>query len=78
MTTGIEKRIRPMTTGIEKRIRPMTTGLEKTYKTNDNWHRKKRIRPMTTGIEKPYGWIGQQSSSGFINLAPSILHYNWF
>ena len=25
-----------------------------------------------------YGWIGQQSSSGFINLAPSILHYNWF
>jgi hypothetical protein len=32
-----------------------------------------------TGI-KPgdYGWIGQQSSSGFINLAPSILHYDWF
>jgi hypothetical protein len=25
-----------------------------------------------------YGWIGQQSGSGFINLAPSILHYNWF
>ena len=25
-----------------------------------------------------YGWIGQQPSSGFINLAPSILHYNWF
>jgi hypothetical protein len=25
-----------------------------------------------------YGWTGQQSSSGFINLAPSILHYNWF
>jgi hypothetical protein len=25
-----------------------------------------------------YGWIGQQSSSGFCDLAPSILHYNWF
>jgi hypothetical protein len=25
-----------------------------------------------------YGWIGQQPGSGFINLAPSILHYNWF
>jgi hypothetical protein len=25
-----------------------------------------------------YGWTGQQSGSGFINLAPSILHYNWF
>jgi hypothetical protein len=25
-----------------------------------------------------YGWIGQQSGSGFSDLAPSILHYNWF
>jgi hypothetical protein len=25
-----------------------------------------------------YGWTGQQSSSGFFDLAPSILHYNWF
>jgi hypothetical protein len=25
-----------------------------------------------------YGWMGQQSSSGFCDLAPSILHYNWF
>jgi hypothetical protein len=25
-----------------------------------------------------YGWIGHKSGSGFINLAPSILHYNWF
>jgi hypothetical protein len=25
-----------------------------------------------------YGWIGQEPSSGFCNLAPSILHYNWF
>jgi hypothetical protein len=25
-----------------------------------------------------YGWIGQQPSSGFSDLAPSILHYNWF
>jgi hypothetical protein len=25
-----------------------------------------------------YGWTGQQSGSGFCNLAPSILHYNWF
>jgi hypothetical protein len=24
------------------------------------------------------GWIGQQSGSGFCDLAPSILHYNWF
>jgi hypothetical protein len=23
-------------------------------------------------------WIGQQSSSGFSDLAPLILHYNWF
>ena len=27
---------------------------------------------------KEYGWIGQQSGSGFSDLAPSILHYNWF
>jgi hypothetical protein len=25
-----------------------------------------------------YGWIGQEAGSGFINLAPSILHYDWF
>jgi hypothetical protein len=25
-----------------------------------------------------YGWTGQQSSSGFFDLAPLILHYNWF
>jgi hypothetical protein len=25
-----------------------------------------------------YGWTGQQSGSGFSDLAPSILHYNWF
>jgi hypothetical protein len=25
-----------------------------------------------------YGWIGHKSGSGFINLAPSILHYDWF
>jgi hypothetical protein len=25
-----------------------------------------------------YGWTGQQPSSGFCDLAPSILHYNWF
>jgi hypothetical protein len=25
-----------------------------------------------------YGWFGQQSGSGFSDLAPSILHYNWF
>ena len=25
-----------------------------------------------------YGWIGQESGSGFSDLAPSILHYNWF
>jgi hypothetical protein len=28
--------------------------------------------------DETYGWIGQQSSSGFSDLAPSILHYNWF
>jgi hypothetical protein len=27
---------------------------------------------------KGYGWTGQQPSSGFCDLAPSILHYNWF
>jgi hypothetical protein len=25
-----------------------------------------------------YGWTGQQPGSGFFDLAPSILHYNWF
>jgi hypothetical protein len=25
-----------------------------------------------------YGWTGQRSGSGFSDLAPSILHYNWF
>jgi hypothetical protein len=28
--------------------------------------------------KKEYGWTGQQSGSGFCDLAPSILHYNWF
>jgi hypothetical protein len=49
-------------------------------------------RPWGTGIGKGigigpqaarsanrfYGWTGQQPGSGFFNLAPSILHYNWF
>jgi hypothetical protein len=25
-----------------------------------------------------YGWTGQETGSGFCDLAPSILHYNWF
>jgi hypothetical protein len=25
-----------------------------------------------------YGWIGHKSSSGFSDLAPAMLHYNWF
>jgi hypothetical protein len=25
-----------------------------------------------------YGWIGHKSGSGFSDLAPSILYYNWF
>jgi hypothetical protein len=25
-----------------------------------------------------YGWTGQEPSSGFSDLTPSILHYNWF
>jgi hypothetical protein len=25
-----------------------------------------------------YGWTGHKSGSGFSDLAPSILHYNWF
>jgi hypothetical protein len=29
----------------------------------------------TLGI---YGWTGQEPSSGFSDLTPSILHYNWF
>jgi hypothetical protein len=28
--------------------------------------------------KQAYGWIGQQPSSGFCDLAPSILHYSWF
>jgi hypothetical protein len=30
------------------------------------------------GYGPGYGWILQQSSSGFSDLAPLILHYNWF
>jgi hypothetical protein len=30
------------------------------------------------GLQLDYGWTGQQSGSGFSDLAPSILHYNWF
>jgi hypothetical protein len=33
---------------------------------------------LFAALEASYGWTGQQSGSGFINLAPSILHYNWF
>jgi hypothetical protein len=25
-----------------------------------------------------YGWTGHKSGSGFFDLTPSILHYNWF
>jgi hypothetical protein len=25
-----------------------------------------------------YGWTGQETGSGLSDLAPSILHYNWF
>jgi hypothetical protein len=25
-----------------------------------------------------YGWTGHKSGSGFSDLAPSILYYNWF
>jgi hypothetical protein len=25
-----------------------------------------------------YGWIGHKPGSGFSDLAPAILHYNWF
>jgi hypothetical protein len=32
--------------------------------------------PVIEGVD--YGWTGQQSGSGFSDLAPSILHYNWF
>jgi hypothetical protein len=34
--------------------------------------------PTPMFVRKAYGWTGQQSSSGFSDLAPSILHYNWF
>jgi hypothetical protein len=26
----------------------------------------------------PYGWIPHNASFGFLDLAPSILHSNWF
>jgi hypothetical protein len=29
-------------------------------------------------LPSKYGWTGQQSGSGFSDLASSILHYNWF
>jgi hypothetical protein len=29
-------------------------------------------------MNRAYGWIGQQSGSGFSDLAPSTLHYNMF
>jgi hypothetical protein len=35
-------------------------------------------RNNTTAAVRCYGWTGQQPSSGFCDLAPSILHYNWF
>jgi hypothetical protein len=31
-----------------------------------------------TTVRLLYGWTGQETGSGFINLAPSILHYDWF
>jgi hypothetical protein len=34
--------------------------------------------PMICLRQPSYGWIGQQSGSGVCDLAPSILHYNWF
>jgi hypothetical protein len=35
--------------------------------------RRCRLQQRTT-----YGWTGHKSGSGFSDLAPSILHYNWF
>ena len=36
------------------------------------------MHPVLNGRDPIYGWIGQQSGSGLSDLAPSILHYNWF
>jgi hypothetical protein len=36
-------------------------------------------KPTQAAVAKTtYGWTGHKSSSGFSDLAPSILHYNWF
>jgi hypothetical protein len=37
-----------------------------------------KVFDHTTEPPLMYGWIGQQSGSDFSDLAPSILHYNWF
>jgi hypothetical protein len=29
-------------------------------------------------VAADYGWTGHKSGSGFSDLAPSILYYNWF
>jgi hypothetical protein len=34
--------------------------------------------PGVYNMYAPYGWTGHKSGSGFSDLAPSILHYNWF
>jgi hypothetical protein len=62
----------------------LTTGKGNKHTSNTNellvkltvirWkHARERI-----DLQEAYGWTGQQSSSGFSDLAPSILHYNWF
>jgi hypothetical protein len=37
-----------------------------------------RLSPWIADVRGGYGWTGQETGSGFINLAPSILNYDWF
>jgi hypothetical protein len=50
------------------------------WNTTGEWRALARVqgRWAIWGAAGRYGWTGQQSGSGFSDLAPSILHYNWF
>jgi hypothetical protein len=57
---------------------PLGTGSQRHPTAQILFKKMLEVKFLTSTTAPTYGWTGQQSGSGFINLTPSILHYNWF
>jgi hypothetical protein len=67
-----------LTADVAKTGKPMTVGsIESRLGKPLNSHITCLAMQDSKRIQR-YGWTGQQSGSDFFDLAPSILHYNWF